>query len=260
MHSNVKKVDLFIIVNIITIITIVTVITMSIITHKGTYVKLTDLNTSKDRFKLKFQNRDVKILYNYFNDFWEELCIDTWFNKIDKLNGKYDTTTITFTDDTKLMIKLTEVLKVVKELIDESELYIPTNNNNSMLGKQNKPKFTVCKQNNNGRLTNKHIFLGSKSKNYENTELKTLEELKNLYFDRITSVRMFIKPKLFVRKSYVVKINGINRSDVVISFNPFYTEYKYTKSGFKSPLNEGDQLKETELVNDVVDLSYNITV
>lgn len=229
--------------------------------YKGTYVKLTDLNTSEDRFKLKYHHDNVTILYNYFNDFWEELCIDTWFTKIDTLNVNFNKAHLIFTDETKLMQKFKEILAVVKTKLDADGLYIPTTHDESMLGKQKNPKFVACKNNDVGKLSNTQIFLGSKTKDYENTTLTTLEGLKELYFNRITSARMFVKPELFVRKHCPKKkINGINKQDILISFNPFYIEYKYTKSGFKSPLNEGNQLTQTELVNDAVDLSYNITV
>ena len=125
---------------------------MSIATHKGTYVKLTDLNISADKFKVKYQHDRVKILYNYFNDFWEELCIDTWFEKIHQLNDGFGKAHITFTEETRLMKKMTAIMEIIKKKLDDDGIYLPTNDEASMLGKQKIPKFCVCKNTANKKL------------------------------------------------------------------------------------------------------------
>lgn len=234
--------------------------------YSGTYAKLKDLDICEEKIKLKYQNDKVKIYYNYFNDYWDELCIDTWFLKLKHLQRKMnswghgefsyndpDQVLAIFDDDCKFMVEMKKLLEVVKKKIGSINGLLPATHKQCVMKLQETPKIKVV---NGKRIQGKQIFLGSKTKNYENTELKSSKDIFTKYFADITSCRMFIKPNVFIMPTYT----GSSDKSTCMLFKPFYTEYKYTKSSFKSPLNEGGKLVETELIDDSVDLTYNITV
>lgn len=220
--------------------------------RKGsTFVKLDDIHnidTFREKIKLEHDcGMDSYIKYNYFHDFWDELIIDTGFMSIESLHCLDPTKVkIRVSVDHKINKILTQVIDYVKSNLDDPKnKYLPINQ--SILNYQFCPRFYLkfCDQNLPDK--SKCIFLGSKTKNFENTNIIDGNHLKKMYYSNTTECRLVIKPTIVcIQKNRCITMKIIK------------SEFKYRNSCVKSEFDK--KINNTEIISDNVNLSYHINV
>jgi hypothetical protein len=227
-------------------------------------VEVDKLNVTNDNIRVIKKDSKYVVEYNYFNDVWAELFIETDFEPVKWLGAtKFSPgkVTIGFDKDNKLIKELQKLLIILKLYVKNNVDKPNWGPKDHMIESQNYPKLFVCKTHDHEAIDNimssylfgDVVFLGSKSKDYENINLYKYSDLMEHYIKDLTSVKLVVNPSLFAFKNTGKKINNISfRSSIVRS------EYKYTKSHYKSPLEESSIT--TELHNAAVKDPYTLSI
>lgn len=193
----------------------------------------------------------ANIRYNYFHDFWDDLVVDTGFINIKGMfvNGAFvngDTVAIIFEPDHKINQVLTKVMNHARENMDKIiSNYNPHNNGKdgtiNVIETQKTPRYHIKF----GKKNNNCIFLGSKTKNFENTNITNSAQLRKMYYSNITDCRLIIKPK-------ILKFN----KHVLITMNITRSEFKYSNACVQSEIDK--KTNRIAIINDTSSNSSNI--
>jgi hypothetical protein len=216
-----------------------------------TFVQLDDIH-SADEFmqKLKLVKNEntsytsnasipMYIKYNYFHDLWEDLMIDTGFINIKGLytSEKFaqQKVTIKFDPDHKINKLLTDLLTFI------NDTYINKMACDTSILQKTPAYYIHFKTHSNC------VFLGSKSKNFENVNITSMSQLRQMYYSNITDCRLIIKPR-------ILKI----QEQIIVTMRIMRSEFKYSNAHVQSEITK--KTNKMVIINDNVDNSNNIKI
>ena len=198
------------------------------------------------KYKPMYYETCANIRYNYFHDFWDDLVVDTGFINIKGMFVNGDKVTIIFEPDHKINQVLTKVMNYARENMDKIiSNYDPHNNGKdgtiNVIETQKTPRYHIKF----GKKYNNCIFLGSKTKNFENTNITNSAQLRTMYYSNITDCRLIIKPT-------ILKFN----KHVLITMNITRSEFKYSNACVQSEIDK--KTNRLAIINDTSSNSSNI--